>query len=148
MQRIIREEEPPKPSTRFSTSGEKLTIIAKHRNATPDRLHRVVRGDLDWITLKALEKDRSRRYESTASLAADINHYLADEPVLAYPPTPLYRLRKTARRYRGPLYIAAFVVLTLVGGIVGTSLGLLEASRARNEAILQREQADQQRDSA
>jgi serine/threonine protein kinase len=97
--RLIREEEPPRPSTRLSTT-EELPHIAANRGLEPRRLSRLVRGELDWIVMKALEKDRNRRYESPNSLAQDIRRYLQDEPVQACPPSAAYRLRKLARRHR------------------------------------------------
>src|SRR6266852_909522 len=87
MQRIIREEEPPRPSLRVSTLGEGLTIIARDRHCEPLQLQRILRGELDWIVMKSLEKDRSRRYEAADGLARDIRRYLADEPVEACPPS-------------------------------------------------------------
>src|SRR5262249_36847274 len=95
--RVIKEEEPPRPSTRLSTT-EELPSIAANRGLEPARLSGVVRGELDWIVMKALEKDRNRRYETANSFAQDIQRYLADEPVLACPPSAGYRLRKFARR--------------------------------------------------
>src|SRR5262245_56264395 len=89
MRRMIREEEPPRPSTRVSTLGaEALSTISQRRSTDPRRISANLRGELDWIVMKALEKDRSRRYESASALAADVHRYLSDEPVLACPPTP------------------------------------------------------------
>jgi serine/threonine protein kinase len=131
--RIIREEEPPRPSTRLSTMDEQeRSISAARRRSDPQRLGHLVRGDLDWIVMKALEKDRSRRYETANGLAMDLERYLADEAVLARPPSPLYRLTKLVRRHRGLFAAAAAVLLTLAGGIVGTTLGLVRAERARH----------------
>ena len=101
MQRIIREEDPPKPSTRLSGTGDRLTTIAKQRSVTPDRLHKLIFGDLDWIVMKALEKDRTRRYDAATSLSADLKRYLNDEPVEARPPSRAYRLTKFIRRNKG-----------------------------------------------
>ena len=98
IRRIIREEEPPKPSTRISTLGDTRTAVAAHRHADPHRLSQLVRGDLDWIVMKALEKDRTRRYDTANGLAMDVQRYLTDEPVQACPPSAGYRLRKFARR--------------------------------------------------
>jgi eukaryotic-like serine/threonine-protein kinase len=136
--RILREEEPPKPSTRLSGSDE-LPSIAAQRKMEPAKLSRTVRGELDWIVMKALEKDRSRRYETANGLALDIRRYLDDEPVLAGPPSAGYRLRKFARRNWGPVLAAAVVLLALVGGVVGTTWGMVRADRARREAVLARE---------
>ena len=128
--RIIREEEPPKPSLRLSSS-DSLPSIAANRQIEPKKLSRLVRGELDWIGMKALEKDRSRRYETANGFAADIERYLSDEPVLACPPSAAYRLRKFARRNKGPVVAVSLVLLALVGGIVGTTWGLVRAEQAR-----------------
>src|SRR5262249_23212269 len=103
MQRIIREEEPPRPSLLLSTPGQQLTIVAGDRHCAPLRLRQILRGELDWIVMKALEKDRTRRYETANGLARDIQRYLADEPVEACPPSAGYKLRKFARKYRKAL---------------------------------------------
>src|SRR5439155_4134795 len=95
MLRLIREREPTRPSARLSTA-EGLPALAASRGTEPARLARLVRGELDWIVMKALEKDRSRRYDSASAFAADVQRYLADEPVLACPPSAAYRLRKFA----------------------------------------------------
>jgi serine/threonine protein kinase/tetratricopeptide (TPR) repeat protein len=131
--RIIREDEPPKPSKRLSTT-EELPSIAANRGAEPSRLTGLVRGELDWIVMKALEKDRDRRYQTASGLAMDVKRYLAGEPVQAVPPSVGYRLRKFVRRNKGPVLAAGLVVLTLVGGIVGTTLGLIEADHQRDAA--------------
>ena len=129
MLRIIREEEPPKPSLRLSSS-DSLPSIAANRQIEPKRLSTLVRGELDWIVMKALEKDRSRRYETANGLARDIENHLDDEPVLACPPSAGYRLRKFARRNKRPMWAVGLVLLALVAGIVGTTLGLLQARTA------------------
>ncbi|HEV3081855.1 MAG TPA: serine/threonine-protein kinase, partial [Gemmataceae bacterium] len=116
MLRIIREEEPPKPSSRLSTT-EELPSIAAHRKMEPAKLGRLVRGDLDWIVMKALEKDRARRYETANGFAMDVQRYLADEPVLACPPTARYRLRKFARRNKVVLAVTASVLAALALGL-------------------------------
>src|SRR5262249_30354973 len=104
IRRMIREEDPPSPSTRLSsTAGEAQTVIAAHRRIDPKGLSRLIRGDLDWIVMKALEKDRNRRYGTANGFAADIVRYLSDEPVEACPPSSAYRFRKFARRNRGAL---------------------------------------------
>jgi tetratricopeptide (TPR) repeat protein len=121
IRRIIREEDPPSPSTRLSsTAGETQTAVAAHRHIDPKGLSRLVRGDLDWIVMKALEKDRNRRYETANGFAADIGRYLSDEPVEACPPSAVYRFRKFARRNRAGLAFTGLVLLillTLTGGI-------------------------------
>jgi len=124
--RIIREEEPPTPSKRLSTIDE-LPSIAAERSLEPKRLGAVVRGDLDWIVMKCLEKERSRRYDAANGLAADLLHYLADEPVTAGPPRAGYRLRKFLRRHRGPVLAGVLLFGTIVAGAV---VGISQAIRA------------------
>ncbi len=124
--RAIREEQPPKPSTRLSDSQETLVSMAEHRHTEPARLAKLVRGELDWIVMKCLEKDRTRRYETASSLAHDIENYLHDEPVQACPPSVGYRLKKFLRRNKGPVTAVAVVLLALVGGILGTTWGMVE----------------------
>ena len=105
--RLIREEEPPRPSTRLSDSGEALASISAKRHTEPAKLTKLVRGELDWIVMKTLEKDRNRRYETAKDFAADVQRYLGDEPVQACPPSAGYRLRKFARRNKRALATAA-----------------------------------------
>jgi tetratricopeptide (TPR) repeat protein len=124
--RIIREEETPRPSTRLSTA-EGLPTIAANRGTAPKKLAALFRGELDWIVLKALEKDRNRRYETANGFAADVQRYLADEPVLACPPSAPYRLRKFVRRHKGTLTAGALVALALV---LGTAFSAWQAVRA------------------
>jgi serine/threonine protein kinase len=130
MLRIIREEEPERPSTRLSHSGEALPAIAALRQTEPRKLSKVVTGDLDWIVMKALAKERNRRYETASALALDIQRYLADEPVLAGPPTVVYRVRKFVRRNRGQVIAAGLVLAALVAGTIGTTAALIWAWRA------------------
>jgi serine/threonine protein kinase/tetratricopeptide (TPR) repeat protein len=140
--RIIREEEPPKPSTRLSTA-EELPAIAAHRKTEAARLGRLVKGDLDWIVMRALEKDRARRYETANALASDIENYLHDEPVQASPPSTGYRLRKFVRRNRRALTTLALlgVMLLVALGAVAGSIGWVvrdrDARRARSLADAQ-----------
>jgi serine/threonine protein kinase/lipopolysaccharide biosynthesis regulator YciM len=145
--RRIREEEPPRPSTRLSTT-EELPAIAARRGLEPRKLSGLVRGDLDWVVMKALDKDRDRRYQTASDLARDLERYQHDEPVQAGPPRPGYRLRKFLRRHRGPVLAAAVVVLALVAGLIGTALGLVEAEEARQAEAGQRGLAVQERDRA
>jgi serine/threonine protein kinase/tetratricopeptide (TPR) repeat protein len=153
--RIIREEEPPKPSTRLSESGDALPSIAALRKTEPAKLSRLVRGELDWIVMRALEKDRSRRYETANGFARDIQRYLADEPVEACPPSATYRLRKFARKHRRLLATAAaFVLLLAVAAVVSAGLAVwaLRAERAavtaRDDEANQRADAERQRNDA
>jgi serine/threonine protein kinase/tetratricopeptide (TPR) repeat protein len=129
IRRIIRDEEPPKPSTRLSTLGQEASVASAQRKSDPQRLSRLFRGELDWIVMKALEKDRGRRFETAASLVEDVQLYLANQPVLAGPPTAGYRLRKFARRHRVSLLVALVVagalvaILTTVAGSIGWVMG-------------------------
>jgi len=134
MRRTIREHEPPRPSTRVSTLGDQSEIAARRRRTDPSSLVRELRGDLDWIVMKALEKDRTRRYGSASELAADIERHLVDEPVLASPPSAAYRARKFVRRHRAGVVSAVVVVAALVLGIVGTTIGMLRAQREAEAA--------------
>ncbi|HJT78535.1 MAG TPA: tetratricopeptide repeat protein, partial [Gemmataceae bacterium] len=116
--RFIREEEPPRPSTRLSASEDTLPSISAQRQTEPAKLTKLVRGELDWIVMKALEKDRNRRYETANGFALDVQRYLADEPVQAWPPSAGYRLRKFARRNKTALAVAGLIlfVIALAGG--------------------------------
>ena len=114
MLRTIRETEPPKPSTRLSDSGEALTTISSVRKTEPAKLSKLVRGDLDWIVMKALEKDRTRRYETANGLAADIQRFLNDETVKASPPSARYRMGKFVRRNKAPIVTATIIAATLL----------------------------------
>src|SRR5438094_1905371 len=108
MLRVIREQEPTKPSTKLSTA-EGLPTLAANRGTEPAKLTRLMRGELDWIVMKALEKNRNRRYESANGFAMDVQRYLADEPVQACPPSAWYRFGKFARRHKVALAMAAVV---------------------------------------
>jgi eukaryotic-like serine/threonine-protein kinase len=145
MLRVIREAEPPKPSTMLSRSGT-LPSIASHRQTEPKKLAALVRGELDWIVMKALEKDRARRYETANGFAMDVQRYLAGEPVLSAPASQWYRLRKVVRRHQGPVLAAGLVLLTLVVGIAGTTWGLLRAEQQRRLAETKERKAVDERD--
>ncbi len=136
MQRIIREKEPLKPSTKLSTLAETLPDIAKHRHTNPDSLSKLVRGDLDWIVMKTLEKDRTRRYETANELAADITRHLGDKPVSAGPPSLRYRLRKFMRRNRAVVAAVGAVLVVLVAGIVVSTIFAVGQTRACARAEL------------
>ena len=121
--RLIKDVEPPKPSTRLS-STDKLPSIAAQRNIDPRQLAKSLTGDLDWIVMKSLEKERSRRYETANGFARDIERFLNEEAVEACPPSTAYRIRKFVKRYRGQVIAASVVLMTLLLGIIGTSVGL------------------------
>jgi eukaryotic-like serine/threonine-protein kinase len=150
--RLVREVDPPTPSSRIGSSAM-LSSVADRRGTEPSRLGRFVRGDLDWIVMKALAKERHRRYDSAIGLANDIERFLNNQPVSAYPPSASYRFRKFVRRNRGQVVAAALVVLALVAGIVGVTIGLFEARRqgrlaliaAANERTARGEEARQRR---
>jgi serine/threonine protein kinase/tetratricopeptide (TPR) repeat protein len=135
MRRVIREVEPPKPSTRLDTLGEAATASATNRRTTPRLLSGELRGDLDWIAMKALEKDRGRRYGSPSDLAADIRRHLKDEPVVARPPSTTYRVSKFARRHRVAVgsFAGAFLVLILFAITMAVQAGRI--ARERDRAI-------------
>ncbi|MHC4141143.1 MAG: tetratricopeptide repeat protein [Planctomycetota bacterium] len=137
IQRIIREDEPPTPSHRLSGLGEKSTECAEHRHVDIRTLVREVRGDLDWITMKALEKDRTRRYSTASEFGADIRRHLIHEPIEARPPSVAYRARKFVRRHRVGVAASSVIALALIAGIAGTTMGMVRANRA--EAKAQRE---------
>jgi serine/threonine protein kinase/tetratricopeptide (TPR) repeat protein len=140
--RIIKEEEPPSPSSRLTASNETLTTLATKRRTEPKRLRAEVRGELDWIVMRALEKDRTRRYETAVGLAHDIQRYLSDEPVEARPASAAYRFRKFARRNRRQVAAVAVVLVALVGGVIGTSWQVVRATRAEAAARAERDAAD------
>jgi serine/threonine protein kinase len=135
MRRTIREKEPIRPSTRLSTMLEgELTTTAKHRRIDPPKLVHLLRGDLDWIVMKALEKDRARRYETANGLARDVQHHLADEPVIARPPSKLYRFQKLARRNKVAFAAAAAVTGALIIGLAFSTWEYLKERTALQRA--------------
>ncbi|MFH1417662.1 MAG: tetratricopeptide repeat protein [Planctomycetota bacterium] len=142
IQRIIREDDPPKPSTRLSSLGGESITVAHNRHTDPPSLISQLRGDLDWITMRAMEKDRTRRYSSASEMAADIERHLNHEPVLASPPSMMYRARKFVRRHRIGVVASAVVGLTLVLGIVGTTTMAVVASRRGEAASRARAEAE------
>jgi eukaryotic-like serine/threonine-protein kinase len=141
IRRMIREEEPPRPSVRLS-STDTLPSLATYRHTEPAKLKKLVRGELDWIVMKALEKDRTRRYETASGLARDIQRYLDDEVVEARPPSPGYRIGKFVRRHKAQVITAGLVMIALLAGFVGTTWGLVREARAnaRLSESLAREQ--------
>jgi len=155
LQRIIREVEPPNPSTRLSQNTNTIASIAAHRHTEPKRLGTIVRGELDWIVMRALEKDRQRRYETANGLAMDIRRYLAGEAVVAAPASTAYRFKKFVRRNKGTVTAGAVVALALVLGMVGTAWQAKRAAEQRDLAIAatdgetaQRKAAEAERDKA
>jgi serine/threonine protein kinase/tetratricopeptide (TPR) repeat protein len=131
MRRILREEEPPRPSTRLSTLGQAASTVAMQRKSDVKRLSQLYRGELDWIVMKALEKDRNRRYDTASAFAADVQRYLDDEPVLACPPSAWYRCRKFARRNKRVLITASAFLLLLLASVVGLTIGILALNEER-----------------
>jgi serine/threonine protein kinase/tetratricopeptide (TPR) repeat protein len=158
IRRILTEEEPPKPSTRLSqlsrsgassrTSAQgcarhaeptDLATLAAQRNTEPAKLTKLIRGDLDWIVMKCLEQDRTRRYETANDVARDVERYLHDEPVQACPPSAVYRFLKFARRYRKTLVAATFIFAALICGITVATWQAVRATRAEREALAERD---------
>ena len=145
MVRLIKEEEPPRPSMRLSGSGD-LPRIAAARKMEPARLSKLVRGEVDWIVMKCLEKDRSRRYETASGLAKDVERYLHDEPVEACPPSAAYRLRKFVRKHRSAISFAAGVAFLLVAVAIFSMWQAARAVRAEHHAMAQRRLGASSRD--
>jgi serine/threonine protein kinase len=141
--RVVREEEPPKPSTKLSTA-DALASLSANRGTEPKKLTGILRNELDWIVMKSLEKDRMRRYETANGFAADVNRYLSGEPVLAHPPNAGYRLKKFVQRNRGQVIAASLVLMALLAGIAGTTIGLVWANRAADAERQARDVANQQ----
>ncbi len=134
IRRRIREEDPPKPSTKLSTMGDASTVQAQNRRTDRPTLLRQIRGDLDWITMKALEKDRTRRYGSPSELAADIERYLHHQPVVARPPSALYKTKKFVRRHAFGVGVAGAIAVLLVAFSVTTALQSRRIARERDRA--------------
>lgn len=131
IQRIIREQDPPTPSKRLSTLGAELGTVARNRHADPQALTRLLQGDLDWIVMKALEKDRTRRYDTAADLAADVQRHINHEPLLAGPPGRIYRLSKFARRNRVAVVAGALMTAAVLVGFALATVGFLQARKGR-----------------
>ncbi len=143
VQRQIRDVEPPTPSSKLSTLGEAAAEVAGRRGAEPRALARDLRGDLDWITMKAMAKDRNRRYATAAEMAADIQRHLNHQPVFAGPPEWSYRFRKFVRRHRPAVIATAAIAAALLLGLAGTTAALLQARRAEQEARRQAQRAEE-----
>src|SRR5207244_927268 len=135
IRRIIREEEPPRPSTRISTLGQAAATVSANRQSEPKKLSQFMRGELDWIVMKALEKDRNRRYETASAFAADVQRYLKDEPVEACPPSAWYRFRKFARRNKRGLVTATVVVLAVVLTAAVSGVLIWQANQDLHQAL-------------
>ena len=149
LRKTIREKQPIRPSTRLATlQGDELTTAAKRRAVEAPRLIHQLKGDLDWIVMKCLEKDRTRRYETANGVAADLKRHLNNEPILARPPSKLYVFQKTFRRHKFGFVAAIVVMATLGAGLIGTSIGLGRANRARIQANQNAERATQQAEKA
>ncbi len=143
MRRIIREEDPPSPSTRLSTLGPSAVTVSAERQSDPKRLCRLLRGELDWIVMKALEKDRTRRYQTANELARDVDRYLNDEPVAACRPSAWYRFGKFTRRHKAGLRVtAAAALVLLLAGTVAT-WALLDQAARRSELSGRRAETEQ-----
>ncbi len=141
VRRKIREEEPPKPSTRLTTPGFDTAHASKSRRTDLSTLTKQLKGELDWITMKAMAKDRTQRYASASELAADVARFLQHEPVMAGPPGAMYRLRKYVRRHKVGVTAGALVMAALIIGITGTTIGLLKAVKAERKALEEAETA-------
>jgi serine/threonine protein kinase/tetratricopeptide (TPR) repeat protein len=146
IRRIIREEEPARPSTRISTLGQAATTASANRKSNPKQLSRLFHGELDWIVMKALEKDRNRRYETASAFAADVQRYLHHEPVQACPPSAWYRFRKFARRKKTVLVMAACTFLALAG--IAGGVGWAVRDRSAQEEEVARELAAREQQTA
>jgi tetratricopeptide (TPR) repeat protein len=136
MQRLIREQDAPRPSTRLSSLGDTATVVATNRGLDAKRLRRVLRGDLDWVVIKSLEKDRNRRYATPGNFADDIERYLEHDAIVARPPSTAYRLKKLIRRNRVAVSTAAAVVVALLVGIAAATWQALRATRAEQAALV------------
>jgi serine/threonine protein kinase len=145
--RIVREEEPPRPSQRLSTADTRASIAAT-RGSEPAKLSALMKGELDWIVMKALEKDRTRRYETANGFAADVQRYLSGEPVQAVPPSVGYRLRKFVRKNRGPVLVGLTFTLMLLTGVAVATLLAIQARRAELVARDKEREAQEQRQEA
>ncbi len=143
IQRIIREEEPPWPSSKASSLGDKLNATAEHRQLRGPQLVKRLKGELDWIVMKCLEKDRTRRYETANGLSRDVVRYLANEPVFASPPSRTYRLKKLMVRNRAVFAAGTAMVVLLAAGAIGTSIGMVRARQAEREAVSEASKSEQ-----
>ena len=148
IRRIIREEEPARLSARMSTLGHAAPTVSANRQSDPTRLSQLFRGELDWIVMKALEKERNRRYDTAIAFATDVQRYLDDEPVLACPPSTVHRLRKFVKRNKGPVLAAIAFTLLLLIGIIATAWQAVRATQAELLAKKNEQLALTQKDKA
>ncbi len=143
LQRKIREDEPTKPSSQLTRVGDASTLVAKNRRTSVPSLLRSLRGDLDWIVMKALEKDRVRRYQTAHALAQDIERSLRSQTIVARPPSVSYRATRFVRRHRLGVAAATFVLLALVVGLLLATVGMVQAKRAETQARIETETSEQ-----
>ncbi|MCP4887873.1 MAG: serine/threonine protein kinase [Planctomycetaceae bacterium] len=130
----IRSEEAVRPSKRLSESRDAINVISSQRKTNPSRLARLLRNELDWMVVKALEKDRTRRYDGPAAFADDVQRFLQDEPILARPPTFIYRFRKTVRKHKASFVVASLFAILLLGGLIGTGFMWKQTQDERDRA--------------
>ena len=142
---IIKEKEPPRPSNRLSTATDTLPGISEQRKINPAKLQQILRGELDWVVMKALEKDRRRRYETANDLAQDIQRYLTDETVTARPPSTGYRISKFISKNRGLVGTVALVVVLLLFAVAGTSIGMYRAQLSEADALAAEQKANEEK---
>lgn len=140
---VLREKDPPRPSTRLSSVGEAAARISEQRKIAPTRLRQILRGDLDWIVMKALEKDRNRRYETANGFSEDIRRYLEDEAIVARPPSTRYRVAKFVRKNRGLVTTAALIGALLIAGIITSTWFARNAEKQRRTAVNEKQRANE-----
>ena len=148
MQRIIREEEPPRASTRLSGPGDTQTSIAKQRRTDAASLHKQLKGDLDWITMKAMEKDRTRRYSTASDLIADITRHLKREPIIARPPSRIYNAGRFIKRHKWGVAMATMLILAVVIGGAAATIGFVRATKSERLAKQEEQRASQEAETA
>jgi len=148
MRRMIRDGPTPRPSTKISGLGDSATVIAQHRKTEPRKLGQLLRGELDWIVMRALEKDRTRRYDTAGNLAADIQRHLDNEPVLAKPPSATYAMRKFVSRHRIGMLAGGAVLMALLVGFTLATVGFFRANSERDIAVKARTEAQTQKEIA
>ncbi len=142
LRKMIRETEPPRPSTRLRESESGTSGVAQSRRSTAHQLERELRRELEWIPLKALRKERDRRYQSASEFAADVKRYLTDQPLLAAPESRWYRARKFVHNHRGAVVTSLLLAVSVLAGVVGTSIGMVRAREQQRRAIRSADQAD------